>query len=212
MKFNQNFWRFCSKFVWRKICVEKIGLEKKWLIWGLDGSFLLTLTQSDSLWLWPCVQITQWLVICRLKRGDPGMWGYKLSTYFCGWQLIKAAKAVVSWWSMSKVFIECKHLGGRFDNVWIVNPFRLWCQIVNSPFVRSFAPWRQIVNPSPLTSSQLPSASPVSSFLYLLLSTYPLNHHHHLSHYHHYCQCYVHHARLSSMWHPIITLSICVYS
>ena len=29
MEFNRNFCRFCSKFVWRKICVEKICVEKK---------------------------------------------------------------------------------------------------------------------------------------------------------------------------------------
>ena len=27
-----NLGRFCSKFVWRKICVEKISVEKKWQI------------------------------------------------------------------------------------------------------------------------------------------------------------------------------------
>ena len=35
MEFYRNLCRFCSKFVWRKICVEKICVEKKWQIWGL---------------------------------------------------------------------------------------------------------------------------------------------------------------------------------
>ena len=29
MDFYRNLCRFCSKFVWRKICVEKIFVEKK---------------------------------------------------------------------------------------------------------------------------------------------------------------------------------------
>ena len=29
MEFYRNLCRFCSKFVWRKICVEKISVEKK---------------------------------------------------------------------------------------------------------------------------------------------------------------------------------------
>ena len=29
MEFHRNLCRFCSKFVWRKICVEKISVEKK---------------------------------------------------------------------------------------------------------------------------------------------------------------------------------------
>ena len=36
MKFYRNLCPFCSKFVWRKICVEKISAEKKWQIWGLS--------------------------------------------------------------------------------------------------------------------------------------------------------------------------------
>ena len=35
MEFYWNLCRFCSKFVWRKICVEKISVEKKWQIWGM---------------------------------------------------------------------------------------------------------------------------------------------------------------------------------
>ena len=35
MEFYRNLCRFCSKFVWRKICVEKISVVKKWQIWGL---------------------------------------------------------------------------------------------------------------------------------------------------------------------------------
>ena len=35
MEFYRNLCRFCSKFVWRKICVEKISVEKKWQMWGL---------------------------------------------------------------------------------------------------------------------------------------------------------------------------------
>ena len=35
MEYYRNLCRFCSKFVWRKICVEKISVEKKWQIWGL---------------------------------------------------------------------------------------------------------------------------------------------------------------------------------
>ena len=29
MEFYRNLWRFCSKFAWRKICVEEISVEKK---------------------------------------------------------------------------------------------------------------------------------------------------------------------------------------
>ena len=35
MEFYQSFCRFCSKSMWRKICVEKICAEKKWRRWGL---------------------------------------------------------------------------------------------------------------------------------------------------------------------------------
>ena len=37
MELYRNLCRFCSKFVWRKICLEKIFVEKKWQIWGLVG-------------------------------------------------------------------------------------------------------------------------------------------------------------------------------
>ena len=37
MEFYRNLFCFCSQFVWRKICVEKISVEKKWQIWGLAG-------------------------------------------------------------------------------------------------------------------------------------------------------------------------------
>ena len=35
MALYRNLCRFCSWFVWRKIRVEKISVEKKWQIWGL---------------------------------------------------------------------------------------------------------------------------------------------------------------------------------
>ena len=35
MEFYQSLCRFCSKSLWRKICVAKISVEKKWQIWGL---------------------------------------------------------------------------------------------------------------------------------------------------------------------------------
>ena len=38
MEFYRNSCRSCSKFVWRKIGVEKICVEKKLSIWGLDIS------------------------------------------------------------------------------------------------------------------------------------------------------------------------------
>ena len=38
MEFYQSLCRFCSKSMWRKICVEKICVEKKWQIWGLTSS------------------------------------------------------------------------------------------------------------------------------------------------------------------------------
>ena len=37
MEFYQSLCRFCSKSMWRKICVEKICVEKKRQIWGLLG-------------------------------------------------------------------------------------------------------------------------------------------------------------------------------
>ena len=51
MEFYRNLCRFCSKFVWRKICVEKISVEKKWQIWGLCKIWpkLDTVTKDDFL-------------------------------------------------------------------------------------------------------------------------------------------------------------------
>ena len=46
MAFYRNSCRFCSKFVWRKICVEKISVEKKWQIWGLCIQAPFTLSSS----------------------------------------------------------------------------------------------------------------------------------------------------------------------
>ena len=37
MEFYRSLCRFCSKSMWRKICAEKISVEKKWQIWGLQG-------------------------------------------------------------------------------------------------------------------------------------------------------------------------------
>ena len=40
VEFYQSFCRFCSQFIWRKICVEKVCVEKKWQKRGLvlDGA------------------------------------------------------------------------------------------------------------------------------------------------------------------------------
>ena len=40
VEFYQSFCRFCSQFLWRKICVEKVCVEKKWQKRGLvlDGA------------------------------------------------------------------------------------------------------------------------------------------------------------------------------
>ena len=35
MEFYRSLCRFCSKSMWRKICAEKISVEKTWQIWGL---------------------------------------------------------------------------------------------------------------------------------------------------------------------------------
>ena len=35
MEFYRSLCRFCSKSMWRKICPEKICVDKKWQIWGL---------------------------------------------------------------------------------------------------------------------------------------------------------------------------------
>ena len=37
MEFYRSLCLFCSKSTWRKICAEKICVEKKWQIWGLVG-------------------------------------------------------------------------------------------------------------------------------------------------------------------------------
>ena len=34
-EFYRSLCRFCSKSMWRKICPEKICVDKKWQIWGL---------------------------------------------------------------------------------------------------------------------------------------------------------------------------------
>ena len=43
MKFYRSLCRFCSKSMWRKICAEKICVEKKWQIWGLGISYFVIL-------------------------------------------------------------------------------------------------------------------------------------------------------------------------
>ena len=45
MEFYRSLGHFCSKSMWRKICAEKIYVEKKWQIWGVSGSVQLPCRQ-----------------------------------------------------------------------------------------------------------------------------------------------------------------------
>ena len=47
MEFYRSLCRFCSKSMWRIICVEKICVEKKWQIWGLETPFDFSTTIND---------------------------------------------------------------------------------------------------------------------------------------------------------------------
>ena len=43
MEFYRTLGCFCSKSMWRKICAEKISVEKKWQIWGLWSPVILSI-------------------------------------------------------------------------------------------------------------------------------------------------------------------------
>ena len=53
MEFYRNLCRFCSKFVWRKICVEK-----EWQIWGLSLSLMgdrqKVIDRWKLIWIFAC--------------------------------------------------------------------------------------------------------------------------------------------------------------
>ena len=39
LEFYRGLGHFCLKYMWRKICAEKICVEKKWQIWGLNKNY-----------------------------------------------------------------------------------------------------------------------------------------------------------------------------